>query len=842
MSFFDCVADAEAEGSLRKEFAGKAQTKWRYLVDGHVKGGMPQHAAEALASRQVKEQLAAEVAKKRHETIARVADMQKARIEAAMGPDGMSLTDKMTQVDFQARGIERAAWGKISETIEKGSRTNVFSQTRDPLLVDAIVKAKVNGHGPNAEANEMADAIHEMIEWLRHMANMRGAVIGKLQGYWPTSHNRNAILNLGLDAEPGMARIGESIRTAFNQEARDRQVAQAKVRWVDRIAPVLDWTRITDPATGIPFQAIGGTGPTPDMQRAFLNEVFDNIIFGKEARTATYGQSQGTATARRVSAERVLHFKSAEDWIAYNKDFGTGDPITSLMDHVQSMANDIAQMGEFGPTPALGLDYRRQLKEQRARDRGSVAAQERAKADANRARRMMNVLNGPGVPQTKAQEWVATFFATNRQVLSAAQLDRAILMAPPDLANTRMAAKVMGMNENNAVAKFVGALPSLSRDELLRMGWIADTWANPAATQARQSSEVGAMPWAQKLNNFSMRVQGLAAWTDRLRGIAYQEWSGQLAGLSKTRFADLDMALRQHFEFHGITSAEWDQFRNSKGEFKADNGATFLAPVYWREATTLPPEQADAIFLKMQAASEHFLELSVPSRSLKMDSYVDPAAYEMARGTVAFEVMKSGTMYKRFVLAMTANMARNFQSRPTPMSKAAYLVEHAAVAAMLALVGLQAREVLKGNEPMPMTPELMMKALLAGGGLAIMGDLFTTGSTSWGGGFASYLTGPVIQQMTDLGLLTVGNLSEAVTDMRNGDPVDTNAVPELRRFVQRYFVPEPPWAGPVIDRMLMDQFQILLDPESLDALQQADQQRQSRTGNPAWWAKGEAAP
>ena len=76
---------------------------------------------------------------------------------------------------------------------------------------------------------------------------------------------------------------------------------------------------------------------------------------------------------RQMSEHRVLHFKSPDDWITYNRKFGTGDPFKSLMSHVHKMTRDIAVMQEFGPSPHMGMDYMRQYAEKRARDLGDEA-------------------------------------------------------------------------------------------------------------------------------------------------------------------------------------------------------------------------------------------------------------------------------------------------------------------------------------------------------------------------------------------------------------------------------------------------------------------------------------
>jgi hypothetical protein len=59
----------------------------------------------------------------------------------------------------------------------------------------------------------------------------------------------------------------------------------------------------------------------------------------------------------------------------------------------------------------------------------------------------------------------------------------------------------------------------------------------------------------------------------------------------------------------GIEQADWDEFRTSDGLLTAQNGGTFLDPLYWRTSNTLnDPDRVDELFLKMQTFVEQFTE------------------------------------------------------------------------------------------------------------------------------------------------------------------------------------------------------------------------------------------
>lgn len=808
--FASCVQDAMGEGSVVRAHGQKAIDQWERVVQALRADGMDERMAQRAAADQVIAQIEVENAAKRHTQTVRLLNQRKLaeEVSKARAPD---MTAQMTRVDMATRALERRFHGQIGEFFER-FRTDLLSRVRNMDEMLDVVRASFGA--PSGEAAKaLAQAVNRTFEDMRLMANEAGANIGKMENYgWPTSHNQRSIRKAGRET------------------------------WIAEIQPRLDWTKIQDPLTGLPIQR-GDTPPRMEVQARFLNEVYDNIAFGKDSREAVYGRPAGDAAYKRMSFHRVLHFKTADDWIAYNKDFGAGDPFRGLVNHIKSMSKDIAEMREFGPNPMLGLEYKGQLWANRARTARDEGLLGKAISNAKQAQRMMRVLNGPGVPEAGWQEWAATFFATSRQALNAALLDRAVLAAPPDLANARMAAKMIGMNPNNVLSEFLGIARTLTKQERLRLGWIADTWAQPGATQSRFMDEVGAQDWAQKANNFSMRVQGLAAWTDRLKGMVYQEMSGHIADFADRPFADLPDGLRRHFENYDITANDWDRIRAEDAIFEAENGARFIAPVYWREATPLPRQDADDIFIKLQSAFEDVMEKSVPTRNLYVDGWTDPVAHGLTPGHPLYELMKSGLMFKRFIGSMTANMVGQWKARPTRTEKWAYLAEHVAIASVMGAAALQLKEIAYGRDPQDMTdPGFMFRAMIAGGGLAVLGDLLVTGSTSWGGGLASYTAGPVIQAVNDLTRLTVGNAAQAASQWLAGEEIDTNLVMETRNMLSRYALLQPPFLGPAVDRMIADQFAILLDPDALKAMQQAAQRRENLFGNGEFWRRGDFLP
>ncbi len=791
-----------------KEWGAKAQQQWKDKADEYQRQGYERQNAEALAAEDIKAAWKKEAGEKRHVYLARISNARKQQLEINNSTElAKDQTRRVEKLDMEARSITRRFNARLGAFLKEHHR-NILGSVTKPAQMRNIVREMHGEATGDAAAKALSDGITDALEDLRLMHNEAGGIIGKLENWgMPHSHNRRAITQAKFDT------------------------------WFQDIQPKINWKKMEDELTGRPFQAEGGSPPSMDIQRRFLQDIYDNIAYGKGTRDAVYGRPQGEAMYKRRAKERVLKFKSADDWIEYNKKFGSGDPFNSLMGHVHGMARDIVAMRAYGPNPNLGIDYRQQLAVQRARSEGMTPGD--VEGNGNVASRMFKVQSGGGQPETLWQDYTATFFSSARHIMTAAFLDRAVIASVSDLNTMRLAAQSVGMNPANVIARHVDLMKSqMSRDDALRAGWIADTLADPGAALARFQSEVPASEVAERLSSASMRVQGLAGWTDQGR-IAFQmEMAGYMASQSGKKLRDVDPALRDLLRKSGVTEAEWAAFTDPKHMFTAGNGATFASPMWWRESTDMPKAQAEDLFFKIQSMIEEQTEFAVPTQNLLARGYLDPAAFGLPPGSLPYEVMKSGLMFKSFAMTFTVNQFRRMMAQPTLAGRVGYGMNLAAGATVMGAVALQLGELIKGNDPQPMdTPDFWGRATLKGGGFGIVGDIVSTGEASWGGGFPTYVAGPVPQLLGDAWAISIGNGIELAT----GE--DTNFASELSRIGKRYTpMGQTPMLGPALDRLFWDQLQNVLDPDAGRDFQRKATVQENRYGNGSWWMPGSPLP
>lgn len=816
MSFSDCLNRAVDDGLADKTRADNATSLWKEMADRYEAQGRPRDVAEALAAEDVKRALKKEAGDKRHTYLAQLNVMRRLEQEVAQAKDlGTLATNKVehmaaganptTSLIGQSNGLRRMFHHRLSSLLQKHSR-DLKGNVKDPAGL-ANVNRELHGESTgDANAQAIAKAVQETFRDMRRMFNEAGGVIGELSDWGlPHVHNRLAISKTGFE------------------------------KWTQQIEGRIAWHRIEDHRTGKAF-ADEGQMPPLEVRQQFLREIYDNIVFGRDSQEAIHGKVQGKSLVTRNAEARVLHFKSADDWNAYNKDFGTGNVYSSIVAHTHRMADEIVLLREYGPSPALGLDYQRQLAAMKAREMGDEGLLDEIEANFDRAARMIRIHSGGVQPKSLRQQQVARFFSSTRHVMTAAMLDRAIVASLSDANSMRMAAKSIGMNPANPFSRHMKLLTdSMSREEALRAGWIADTLADAGLVLARWQSEVPPADVAERMSSFVMRAQGLSHWTDSGRNAFQMEMSGLFAANAGRRLDEIEEPLRSLLKAKNITDDDWKAFTDPESMFVAGNGATFASPIYWRETTKMDPAKADDLFLKMQALVEEQTEFAVPTQSLWARSHVEGDAIP---GTIDYEVRKSMLMVKSFAMTFTVNQISRMAAMNSWQQRALYGLDLAAGATMLGATSLIIADLINGRDPSDMTePKFWGKAMLKGGGFGVIGDIIAAGESSWGGGFGSFVGGPAWQLLDQTWALSVGNAVE----LMGGE--ETKAGREFVKYLDRWTPgTDLPYAGIAIDRLLWNNLQKLLDPEADKAFAMAAKKNIKDYGSAGWFIPGENMP
>jgi hypothetical protein len=188
-----------------------------------------------------------------------------------------------------------------------------------------VVKVMRGEKTSDAQAQALADAMMQVSEKLRLRFNEAGGSIGKLDGWGgPQSHNQDAILRFGRDA------------------------------WIDYIMPLLNRDKMVNQLTKRKL--------TDAELKESLAVVWERITTdGWVDQEKISGVPTGRGALWSQHADhRFLHFKSADAWMTYAKQFGNTNPYISFVNWVQVMSRDIAAMEKFGPNPNAVRTYMKQ--------------------------------------------------------------------------------------------------------------------------------------------------------------------------------------------------------------------------------------------------------------------------------------------------------------------------------------------------------------------------------------------------------------------------------------------------------------------------------------------------
>ena len=228
-------------------------------------------------------------------------------------------------VDGITRNLERAGLFKAMR-----NTTALTRQWARELFELSKGKDGAPGVTGSPEALTIAKILHGFQTRAKIALNRAGGAIGDYAGYITrTSHDMDKIRRAG----GASSRWGHDVRAA-------------EKAWKDFVRPLLHADT---------FDYVGGPG-TPESE-TFLGNVYRALRTGVHL---THEGMQGFKDpaftgpgnlARRVSQERVLHFKDADSWLAYHERFGTGSAGEAVMENLRRSARATALMQVFGPNP-----------------------------------------------------------------------------------------------------------------------------------------------------------------------------------------------------------------------------------------------------------------------------------------------------------------------------------------------------------------------------------------------------------------------------------------------------------------------------------------------------------
>lgn len=623
--------------------------------------------------------------------------------------------------------------GLLNDFDKSGHLPLLVSGTMDRELTRALWQLNQETpdlKGFSSDVVEMAQILRKWQELARIEANRAGAFIGKLDNYVARqSHDPYKLQTAGFSV------------------------------WRDFIAPRLDKV----------------------LSDYYLLNVYNNLVSGNHLKVSTGGPSgfKGPGNlAKKLSQERVLHFKDADSWFEYNQEFGTGSLREAVIGGLDRLGESTALMKKLGTNPESNWN---QILDKLQLDlKNDPIALKKFGVDRNKmlANRLKEVDGTTRVPVDAAAARVASNL---RAWESMAKLGGAVLSAASDLPVAASELSYQGRSFLGSLGEVMGGLvagrkTAEQREILSSLGVFLDSMRGDVVSRFSADDSLGGrMSRAQRM---FFKANGLTWWTDTVRTSVALMMSHNLAihqGKSFDELGDLGRTLN----LYGIDAKRWDLLRKSP-ESLAD-GKQYLTT----EGVDAIPDSELAAYLGRSDAPS-LRELRDDMKSQLRAFITDRASYAVIEpdartraimrqgtqpGTVPGELLRFAGQFKAFPIAIlqksvgrelygrgytpsaygSGRMKELWQALQNGSGEKLGLAQLLLWTTAFGYLSMTAKDMLKGRNPRdPSNPHTWVASMLQGGALGIYGDYLFGEVNRFGGSPIQTAAGPVLGAGEDL--------------------------------------------------------------------------------------------
>lgn len=827
MAFKDCIASAKSQGVLSQEEADDLIRRYEAHVGANAKTADPR-GAEGAAKDALAAELSDEAARKKALaglSAAKTKDL--AEFAAAYrGPDGKAdvraafegvLENRNDALIGRPSVVGRRdallgqAHGMMGKFLFESRRRFSTGLRGNRARIGNVVDEAFGANTGDVAAREWLSAWRRSADWLVDRFNAAGGAIGKLENYFPQSHDARKILSAGRDA------------------------------WKSFIAPRLDIDRMRDPLSGAALTA------------ARLDEALDviwrRIVTDGASDLKPSGQARGRgALANQRQDERFLQFKDAASWRDYAEAFGEADPYAAMMNHIAGLAKDTAALEILGPNPNATVEWMKQvLQSEAAKANLGEQSLYRKTTKIGKVADMTSVgdplgslwtlVNGSvGVGNLTAAE----LMGAARNVVTAANLPGAALTAfLTDPLQQRTARHFAGVSQLRFLADAPRQILSgASKRSIAQAGLVFEDALTHLTTQYRG---IGFAATAREATAFLpdrvLTWTGLTPWTRANRRAQAMSFMFE-AGNSSAKSLDQLAASRQGERFarwlegFGIDAAGWDAIRASAGRDYGEAGRMI------RPVDIADPE----LSLRYSEAVHAFIEEAVPEGTNKARRQLGRTAKP---GTFVGELTRGATSYVTYPATMMLSLARATALEAAAGGGGLPSIGRGGgffAAAFLGLtiggaMTLQLRALRQGRDPENMkSGAFWARALGAGGAMSWYGDYLLADYQRGSADQLARVAGPVFGAGFGL-LAATGGQASLSTDS------DINVKARLVNWARKNVpVQNMWWIKPAVDRLIWDRLQLIADPKASRNWQRKANQILRDQGQGTWWPAGQIAP
>jgi len=740
------------------------------------------------------------------------ADRPDLGIESLLVGTNLARQGSRMSVAAEQKALGDAYIGGLIHDLERQDLTGILAKgDSDVDIADALWKigTKQDTSKLNDQVVSIARTIQKYQEAARIDANHAGANIGNLPGYIARqSHDGEKIGSAGFD------------------------------KWLEEIQPRLDSRTFDDVAN--PAQ--------------FLRGVYDGLVSGDHLKAPGDKPANGfkgpANIAKKISQERVLHFKDGVAWHEYNTMFGTGNLRESVLRGLDMAGQNTAIMRRLGTNPEANLNMAMDILTEDVRKSGDPKAltnfnAARGNMIANRFAEVSGATRIPG------SAWGARVSANVRAWQSLSKLGGALLSSFTDLPVAASEMRYQGKSFLGALGEMTAGLAkgrgSLEQREILSsFGVYGDAMRGEIMRRFSADDSVGGK-MSRGMSLF-FKLNGLSWWTDANKASAGLMMAHNLAQNKGRAWGTMDESLRRTLGLYDLDAGKWDLLRGM--DTRMADGRDYMTTdgipgIPDKRISAYLTEQgrkvSDSAIRETREGLERSLRAYVNDRVsyavLEPDARTRSIMNQGTRpGTIMGELNRFMTQFKSFPAAyMQKTLGRELYGRgyaPTPLGEgyrgSKDLIaalrngngERLAMAQLLlwttafGYLSMSAKDAVKGRQPRPADdPKTWIAAMTQGGGFGIMGDFMFGEVSRFGNKPLETLAGPTLG--------TAANALDLWAKIRSGDDAASSALrlaqnntPFLNLFYTRI----------AMDHLFLWSVQEAMNPGSLRRTEQRIQQ------------------
>ena len=632
----------------------------------------------------------------------------------------------------------------------------------------------------NPQIVKLAEIMEDYSEMIRQKLNDRGANIANLWGYIVRqSHDpfrvrdaANILKIKDVEVDPNL------------KNKKDINYNKNYTAWKNFIMNKLDQER---------------TFADVDDIDNFLINVYNTLVGNKYQMSDGASSIFGSRDVAKSSVyRRVLHFKTADDWFAYNDIFGAGNLKEAFFSGMQTAGRNIGIMDTLGTKPKDNFKKIRAAVHQRLVD-------EQKGGEATKSFRpfekYLNAVDGSIYSVEKLP--LAKYSAIVRAIATMAKLGGATLSAAADIGLYASELKYQGRSFLGGMFEAMNNIRKIKnskdkKDIAEMLGFVADNTVYDISGRY-QVGDPMSKGWTRLQRTF-FKLNLLSWWTNTLKEGVMLSQANFLAKQKNISFDKLNPRIKGLFEQYNIDSTKWDVIRK-RTIVNSDDGKEFINIADLDKMSDAEVKAVTGIdnLTKRQIKIERDkFKSSVSGILLDRSTFavIEPDARGKAwltggrmAGTGPGEAYRFFFQFKAFPFAIvqkTLSREISFLRQKGFANKARGITGLGSIFLTSALMGylsMTIKDLIKGKSPRdPTKIKTFNSAIMQGGGLGIYGDVLFQ-ETRQGSEIGGSLLGPVPLTAFDI-LQSFKYLKDGKGDLaaRSAHKAVTQNIPFLNLF------------------------------------------------------------